>query len=1114
MKIRTKTLAIIGIVFIILFSSIIVSTDYLIGNSFDELEIDEINNNMGRANVALETEILFIEAVSSDWAPWDDSYYFMKGEYDGYVDSNLDPETLINLGLNMILFYDSSNQIYYVTGADIETYEEMEVSDALIEYISSQEILMSHSTTDSVESGIMSSPEGTLLVASNPITLSSREGPIVGTLVVARYLDDSFIGMLEEKTLLELDMVPINPKETASETDSSVLLTSGGNEIKFLSESSVLGTTLLTDINGDSILSLNVEMPRGIHQHSIMTKEYLAIMLLYLGLVFGLLSSLVLERTVLSPISLLNNNLAFITKSGSLTSRLKVTGDDELAGLSDNVNHMLKSLEEKGSILETLDILESSLESIDTGIMVVDKNSRIIMNSKFIDMWGLGVDTLQQNDVTDILEHVVSSSTINEGNPKDIKELQNVSSQGKIRLYHKNGSIYEWHPGPLVHNGNEIGTVYSVNDITDRIKVQQIEQENNQKMQTVLSNIISGVLVIDANTHEIIDSNPVSESLIGLPKEKIIGKECHEFICKAENGRCPITDLKQNIDKSERVLINIRGEEIPILKTVVPSNFFGRDVLIESFVDMTEIKEAEQSLVEAKLTAESANRSKSDFLATMSHELRTPLNSIIGFSDLIIGGSVGDTTDMQRKFLGNVSKSGNHLLSLINNILDISKIEAGKMELELELFSLDETMIEVKQLIPPLADKKRLNIEFHIDRKLAQIYADKIKFKQILFNLISNAIKFTPDGGKIDISANIEGDKALFTVKDTGIGIAEENMSKLFDPFMQIDSAINRHYEGTGLGLALVKKFLELHKGNIWVDSALGKGTTFSFELPLKGNLNQNYIENSIEDIDTIQNETVLPLPAILEPENSTGDEPLILVVEDDDGSRELLEFTLVNEGYRVASAASGKEALELANSMDPFAITLDIMMPGMDGWDVIKYLKQENGTQDIPIIITSMIDEKKMGIIWGAVEYFIKPIEKEVLLTTLDRLKEKVSKHSLKVLVVDDEMVMVDLISEMLKGDEFEVLTANGGQKAIDMALKDNPDVIILDLMMPNVSGYDVIHALKHRGETIDIPIIICSAKDIEMSEKRELQNNVTHIFQKGMLSKETLIESIRNAK
>ncbi len=1112
MKIRNKTLAIIGIAFTILFICLIGATEYIIGNNSDELEINQINKDVERASFAFETELLFIEAVASDWALWDDSYYFVQGEYDGYVDSNLDAETLANLGLNMVLFYDVSNQPYYVTGADIETYEEIEISDTFIEYISSQEILFSHPTVYDSVLGIMNSPQGPLLIASNPITTSTREGKIAGSFIAARYLDDSFIEMLEEKTILDIDIVPVDPKESTSEKDSSELLASGteNTEIKFLSESSALGTRFLTDINGENIMSLNVEIPRTIHKQSIMAREYLFVMIICLGLFFGLLTSLAMERTVLSPISLLNTNLTTITKSGSLTSRLKVTGNDELAGLAGSINYMVESLEEKGNILETLDILESSLESIDTGIMVVDRNSRIIMNSKFIDMWDLSVDTLQQNNVTEILKHVVSISKNDDGNTENIEKLQTVYNQETTNLNLKNRLTYEWHSGPLLHNGNEIGAVYSVNDITDRVRVRLMEHESKQRMETVISNIISGILVIDANTHKIIDSNPASESMIGLPKEKIIGNICHEFICPAENGNCPITDNGSTCDRAERILIDRSGNKVPILKSVVAADFSGREVLIESFVDLTKIKEAEQSLIEAKLAAESANRSKSDFLATMSHELRTPLNSIIGFSDLIIGGSVGDVSDMQKKFLGNISTSGKHLLSLINNVLDISKIEAGKMEIDLELFPLDETLTEVKQLIEPLTNKKDLSIEFHIDGKLTHMYADKTRFKQIMFNLISNAIKFTPEGGKIDICASIKENKALFAVKDTGIGISDENKSQLFQPFTQVDSATNRHYEGTGLGLSLVKKFLELHKGNIWLESTPGEGSTFIFELPLKENTNLT----DTEEVDMNQNGTLLALPRITEPDMSNGNEPLILVVEDDDASRELLEYTLVHEGYRVASAPSGKEALEFAKVMDPFAITLDIMMPGMDGWDVLKYLKQEKGTRDIPVVITSMVDEKKTGIVWGAAEYFIKPVEKEVLLSTMDKLKEKVSKPSLKVLVVDDEISMVELIYEMLNGKEFDVLTAYGGQEAIDIALKDDPDVIVLDLMMPVISGFDVIHTLKNKEQTIDIPIIICSAKDLEKNEKIELKSDVAHIFQKGMFSKESLVDCIRNSR
>ncbi|WP_406660719.1 response regulator [Methanolobus sp. ZRKC3] len=1112
MKIRSKTLLMLGIAFIILFVSLIGATEQIMGNSYDKLEKQEISDNIQRANTALNTEILFLEAVDSDWAPWDDTYYFMLGEYDGYIDSNLDAETLVNMGANMVLYYDASNQLYYSMGADFDSYEEMEISPTLTDHIASKEALFSHPDGYSTLSGIIDSPEGTLLIASCPITRNSREKPIAGTLIMARYLDQALIEELEEKTLLDLDIKKIEQSDAVPQKDSSVMLASGTGEISidYLSDSSVLGTTVLKDINGEPILTLSAEIPRSIHQQGEETKQYLFIVFLLLGFVYGLIVTLSLERSVLKPLSLLNVKLAYITESGSLSSRLQMKGDDELHGLANNINYMLGSLEEKGTIIKTLDILESSLNSMDTGIMIVDMNSRVIMNSKFIDMWDLNTDMLEQNDVTRILEYIASSSRNDNGNTETIEYLQNNSSVDKIHLNLKNGLTYEWHVGPLLHNQSSIGAVYCANNITDRVRVQQMEQEHKERIDAILKNIISGVLVIDKQTHEIVDSNPVAESMIGLPKEKIIGNQCHQFVYTAEKGNCPITDKGLVVDKSERVLINGAGKKIPILKSAVSANLSGKEYLIESFVDMTKIKEAEQGLIEAKVAAESSNRAKSDFLATMSHELRTPLNSIIGFSDLIIGGSVGDISDMQKKFLGNISTSGNHLLSLINNVLDISKIEAGKMVLDYEVFKVEETITEVSQLIAPLADQKKHNVKFHRDQKLKYIHADKIRFKQILFNLVSNAIKFTPDGGMIDISANMLGNKACFTVKDNGIGIDEENQSKLFQPFTQIDSATNRHYEGTGLGLSLVKRFLELHKGNIWFESAPGKGTTFTFELPLEKNINPDDAEEMEMEPINDNNESVQTIPHIIEPENSTGNEPLILVVEDDDDSRELLEFTLAYEGYRVASVASGKEALELANSMKPFAITLDIMMPKMDGWEVLKHLRDEERTHDIPVIITSMTDDKEMGIVWGAVDYFTKPVEKKIMLATLDKLKENDPKSPLKVLVVDDEKDAVDLITEMLEGEDFEVLPAYGGQDAIDFALKENPDVIVLDLTMPEVTGFDVIQALKNRKETIDIPIIICTSMGIE---NYEAQDTVSGVLQKGMFSKENLIESIRNS-
>jgi CheY-like chemotaxis protein/two-component sensor histidine kinase len=468
------------------------------------------------------------------------------------------------------------------------------------------------------------------------------------------------------------------------------------------------------------------------------------------------------------------------------------------------------------------------------------------------------------------------------------------------------------------------------------------------------------------------------------------------------------------------------------------------------------------------------------------------------------------------------------------------------MELNYETFAVRETFNEVKQLVSPLIEKKGLKIEFDTDEKLVNIYADKTRFKQILFNLASNAIKFTPAGGKITISSKVHGEMAQFTVRDTGIGIAEKDQHKLFKPFSQLDSAANRMYEGTGLGLSLVKSFVERHEGKIWFESEVGKGTAFIFEIPLATDLHAEInsetvkedsekikkdlatvkknsktvitdsatvklnSETVIKDIKNIPAQTI-PLQQTVEHENSNSYKPLILVVEDDEASRDLMEATLIQEGYRVVSVPTGKEALELANKLKPFAITLDIMMPGMGGWDVLKHLKLEEQTHDIPVIITSMLDEREMGVVWGAEEHFIKPVQKDTLLSTLEKIKEKKAKSALSVLLVDDERIAVELVAEMLNEKEFNVLKAYGGQEAIDIAFKELPDVIVLDLMMPDISGYDVIKALKSRADTIDIPIIICTAKDLDSYEIKELNEKVSSIMHKGMFSRDDLLLCIK---
>jgi CheY-like chemotaxis protein/nitrogen-specific signal transduction histidine kinase len=534
-------------------------------------------------------------------------------------------------------------------------------------------------------------------------------------------------------------------------------------------------------------------------------------------------------------------------------------------------------------------------------------------------------------------------------------------------------------------------------------------------------------------------------------------------------------------------------------------------------VDISERKEAEAAMVAAKKAAEEASRTKSEFLANMSHELRTPLNSVIGFADILAEETFGSLNDRQKRYVTNVSKSGRHLLGLINDILDLSKIEAGKMILNPDKFEIGESLDEIRSIISPLVRKKNIKLLIDMVPEEITINADKGKFKQIIYNLLSNAIKFTDNKGSVTISVSLQGDCVRVAIKDTGIGISEEDQKKLFKAFTQIDSSSTRAYEGTGLGLVLVKNFVELHNGTIWVESEIGSGSSFIFEIP--ADFDQSIAVNVPESGDEgAEDATVAGSGSQVMSENKgiedADDSPLVLVVEDDDKSQEILSFTLKDAGYNVRFAENGKKALELAKDLHPFVITLDIMMPGMDGWDVLKQLKMEKGTEDIPVVIISIVDERDLGVIWGAFDYFVKPIDKEGLLSSLERLRGSSYSEKVNVLVIDDELPVLELMDSMLPTEEYNVITASSGKEGIEKALEFTPDVMILDLMMPIIDGFDVIKELKKHPETIDIPIIVCTAKDLEVHEKEELDKNVSSVMQKGIFNKQDLLACIRKVE
>ncbi|KKI00487.1 ATPase [Methanosarcina sp. 1.H.T.1A.1] len=777
----------------------------------------------------------------------------------------------------------------------------------------------------------------------------------------------------------------------------------------------------------------------------------------------------------------------------------------------------------------------------------------ILNEAKVLDLNKIGRTALGIGDGE--LENVSLSSLVSkEYLPtarKALKEtLENGAARFEIQFQKPDGNIIDAEVSSSFLSLENKEVQFVVRDITSRKRSEKMERESQERLKKLIDNALCGILLVDASTHEIVEVNQAAEEVIGLPKDKLLGNVCHKFICPAEINKCPITDLGQTVERSERVLLsNGRGEHLPVLKSVVPVIIGEKEYLIESFIDLSERKKAEQELLQAKLAAESANRAKSEFLTNMSHELRTPLTSIIGFSDVMLSGMSGEFNEQNKKFLNNIANSGKHLLTLINNILDLSKIEAGKMELDLEMFSVHEVFNDTRAVTSALALKKDISMKFNVEPELS-IYADRIRFKQVIYNLMSNAIKFTPKGGSVDVSAAKTGDSVRVSVSDTGIGISEENQKLLFQPFRQVDSSINRQYDGTGLGLALVRKFVELHGGRVWIESETGKGSTFTFELPLKyrkipetcvngSGISNKTVPLTAEKEEALKSETLKPealkpealkpetlkpealksetndetgipvmTPVIIEPSGATGDESLVLVVEDDEMARELLIITLSEAGYRVASVSSGKEALLLARKLKPSVITLDIMLPGINGWDILKNLKEDSATSSIPILVISMNDDKNCSILCGAFDHLIKPVEKGHLLSSLRRVKVTgAANSSPQILIVDDDPAIVELLSSIIEKEGYEPVCAYGGREAIDKTVISRPDAILLDLMMPKFTGFDVIKALKENPETVDIPIIVCTAKDLSFEDKELLNKNVSYVMQKGNISREILL-------
>jgi PAS domain S-box-containing protein len=672
---------------------------------------------------------------------------------------------------------------------------------------------------------------------------------------------------------------------------------------------------------------------------------------------------------------------------------------------------------------------------------------------------------------------------------------------------------------------------------TDNTARKQIEEERKKLDQRLRDQHFYTRSLIESNIDALMttdprgiitDVNKQTEKLTGCTRDELIGAPFKNYFTDSARAEAGINRvLAEGSVTNYELTARARDGKLTVV-SYNATTFHDRDRQLQgvfaSARDMTELKLFEQTLQQKNIELQDASRMKSEFLANMSHELRTPLNAIIGFSELLADGLLGDMTEKQRGFIGDIFSSGKHLLALINDILDLSKVEAGKMLLDLEQVEVQGLFANSLSIIREKAAARHIKLNMDIAADLGSVRADGRKVKQIVYNLLSNAVKFTTDGGDVSLRASrvprsdvgvipihAKGrtfplaeseftDFLKIEVEDSGIGITKASLERLFKPFSQIDSGLARKFEGTGLGLAMVKLLTELHGGVVALQSEVGKGSCFTVWLPLRA---ADHVERPL-----VKAVAAAPVPLI------SGDRTA-LIIEDDFKSADLIRVQLEAEGFHVLHVATAEEAFELAGQQPLSLITLDIMLPNMDGWEFLTRIKQMEPLCHIPVVIISIVADQTRGFALGAAAVMQKPISRQELYESLVALNlfPVAEGRILKVLVADDDPKAVELVAERMLGIAGTVFRAYGGQEAIDLARTELPDVIVLDLMMPDVNGFDVVEALHGDPATARIPIVIVTAKHITPQDRSKLNGFVTTILEKANFDSPRFTSEIRRA-
>ena len=889
--------------------------------------------------------------------------------------------------------------------------------------------------------------------------------------------------------------------------------------------------------------------------HDAQTLQDRLILLASLILAISIYASYLFSISLTRPLRSLSSSAAKLT-SGELDTPVELRTRDEIGELAQNFEALrlsivrsLGDVEKQKSILEetvaarTAELndasaqLELALSKMSNGIYMLDSDMNYVLaNERYVEMFGLPPRLVEPGQPEEgVIRWHAENGDYGLGDTEQfIRTRLATLSEGRastVILNTSAGRTIEIRTTP-VSGGGLVGVATDITTIK-RNEAELLEQNKNlKKIQTELefseqriSKIIQaspvGIISIDEKgTIKIFSS--AAEGIFGYYAPEVIGKNIkiimrketaleHDLYLERRIHGAPSTVVGQR-----RIVDAVRKDgTIFKLEAQVEEVHVGDEIFYIGLVeDITERLELERQAEQAREQAERASEAKSAFLANMSHELRTPMNAIIGYSEILAEDAEDEGLEDMLGDLNKITAAGKHLLSLINDVLDLSKIEAGKMDLFLEDFSIKDLAKDVANTAASLIEKNDNELILDVNQDLDALHGDVTKVRQILFNLISNAAKFTKEG-KITLSAKADAigniPAVRLAVTDTGIGIPEDKLEHIFSEFSQADESTTRDYGGTGLGLALVKRFCEMMGGNIRVESTPGTGSSFIVTLP-------KYVEKEHLGLEEeARVEAPRSSPPSLGAESDTAiaqaTEALlagntVLVIDDEASARELLKRRLEEEGCSVLLAKNGTEGLALAAKHRPALITLDVMMPGMDGWAVLRRLKADNNLKDIPVVMVSMVGNKAMSYSLGAVESLQKPVDRDKLSALVRRYASSETRNAL---VVEDDPAARATMSRTLQGENWEVEEAENGKIALERTEKKKFSLILLDLMMPVMDGFEFLERLRSSSHpSAESPVIIVTAMELNVADRQRLQNNVHDIVQKTGEDVEHVLEKI----